>query len=177
MLENAVRLLVARMAVERGGFALHAAGVLRDGKAWLFAGPSGAGKTTAVRLSAPAPSLGDDYGVVLRRGSEWFAAAVPFDNSERVSASATEGLFPLAGVWRLHRAATPRIEPQRGATGSASLLACVAFHRALPDLAERVLSHVEALVRADRYHHLYFAPDPGFWSCVAGQSGGQATNP
>ncbi|HKQ61151.1 MAG TPA: hypothetical protein VJS92_07655, partial [Candidatus Polarisedimenticolaceae bacterium] len=48
VVENAVRVIAARLAAEDGGFALHAGGVLRGGRAYLLAGPSGAGKTTAV---------------------------------------------------------------------------------------------------------------------------------
>ena len=62
-LENVARLWAARSVAELGGFAMHSAGVVRDGKAWIFAGPSGSGKSTAVRLSSPAESLGDDFGV------------------------------------------------------------------------------------------------------------------
>ena len=40
IVENAARYLVARLAAEEGGLALHGAGVTRRGRAWVFAGPS-----------------------------------------------------------------------------------------------------------------------------------------
>ena len=50
--------------------ALHGAGVMREERAYLFVGPSRSGKSTAVRLSAPAISMGDDFAVVLPRPKE-----------------------------------------------------------------------------------------------------------
>jgi hypothetical protein len=51
-----------------GGLALHASAALRGGKAYLFSGPGGAGKSTALRraLEVGAEPLADDL-VLLRR--------------------------------------------------------------------------------------------------------------
>ena len=165
-LENAVRYLVARLAVQRGGFALHASGVLRDGRAFLFAGGSRAGKSTAVELSVPLASMGDDFGVVVPVDGAWMAPAVPFDNSERAPASPPRGWFPLAGVWRLYQAAEDRIESPRHTFAAASLLACVAFPWALPDLASALLRQVEGYVAAGGFAHLHFRKSADFWKRI-----------
>jgi hypothetical protein len=111
VLDNAARYLVARLAIESGGLALHGAGLRRDGRAWIFAGPSGAGKTTAMGLSAPAESLGDDFAVVLPTGGGWAAPALPFDNAEiapRDPAPRFPGRSPILPItqgspWRASR--------------------------------------------------------------------------
>ncbi|HZN55610.1 MAG TPA: hypothetical protein VFB67_09840, partial [Candidatus Polarisedimenticolaceae bacterium] len=97
ILENVARYVLAHLAIERGGFALHGAGVRREGRAWIFAGPSGAGKTTAAALSRPCESLGDDFAVVLPDGEGLGVPAVPFDNAEVATEPAVRGLVPLAG--------------------------------------------------------------------------------
>ncbi len=170
VVENAVRYLVARVAVEDGGFALHAAGVLRGGRVFLFAGPSRSGKSTAVRLSAPARSLGDDYALVLPRPGGWGVPAVPFDNSERAPEDPPRGLFPLAGIWRLHHAAEPRVERLAPARAAASLMACTAMPWAMQDLATPLLEHVKRYAAMERFEHLHFRRAPDFWSLLDPES-------
>src|SRR5260370_37735698 len=52
-LDSVLRILHSLILAERGGFLLHAASAICDGRAYLFSGVSGAGKTTMTRL-APA---------------------------------------------------------------------------------------------------------------------------
>lgn len=158
ILDNVARILAARLALESGGFALHAAGVERDGRAYLFAGKSRSGKSTAARLAAPARSLGDDFGLVLpgAGADDWLTAAMPFDNSACVTDPPVAGLLPVVGVWRLYQATAGRVERPRGAEAVASLMACAAFPWVLPDLAEVLLDHVRRFVASGRFAHLYF---------------------
>jgi len=168
VMDNVLRCVVARLAIEEGGFALHAAGVLRDGRAYLFAGPSGAGKSTAARLAAPAASLGDDFGLVAARAGEFEAWAVPFDNSERVEGRPAHGAYPVAGIFRLHRAERTRVEAPPAALAAASLLACAAFPWALPDLSARLLEQVERFAASGRFRHLHLALTPDLWTHLPG---------
>ena len=167
ILDNAVRCLVARVATEEGGLALHGAGVLREGLAYLFAGPSRSGKSTAVRLSSPAVSLGDDYAVLVRgKGGVWSAPAVPFENTEEAPPRPPQGLLPLAGVWRLFQSAEDRVErPPRG-LAIASLMGCAAFPRAMPDLADAVLDHAKRFVSEAAFAHLHFRKTADFWKLI-----------
>jgi hypothetical protein len=54
--QNVIRLCM----VLRGTLLLHAAGIVHEGKAYLFAGKSGAGKSTLARLFAHEAMLGDE---------------------------------------------------------------------------------------------------------------------
>jgi hypothetical protein len=163
VIDNAARYLVARLAIEEGGLALHGAGLRRGGRAWIFAGPSGTGKTTALRLSAPAESLGDDFAAVVPFGAGWAAPALPFDNAEVAPQGAVRGLTPLAGVFRLFQAKEHRVERLSGVRAQASLLACAAFPWALSDLADRAGESVAAIAASGLFGHLHFALDSGFW--------------
>jgi hypothetical protein len=162
--ENALRYVAACLALEDGGFALHAAGVLREGRAFLFAGPSGAGKSTLTRLARPAASLGDDFGLFVRDGDGWAAPALPFDNAERIDPDTPQGLFPLAGIWRLEQASHTRVERLPPALAVASLLGCAAFPWAMPEQADRLLEHARAFVAAGRFERLRFALDTPLWT-------------
>jgi len=161
--DNLARYLVARLAAARGGFAIHGAGVLREGRAWLFAGASGTGKSTAVRLSSPAPGLGDDFAIAVPREGGWSSAAVPFDNSEHVTAEPPRGWIPLAGIWRLYRADAPRVEDLPAGRAAASLMACAAFPWAMPDRLSSLLESTGRFAADGLFHHLHFARRPDFW--------------
>lgn len=167
ILDNAGRYFVARLAIERRGLALHGAGVRRNGSAWVFTGVSGAGKTTASRLSAPAEGLGDDFAVLIPTDRGWAAAALPFDNLETAPKDPVRGLTPLAGVFRLFQAAEHRLERPSGVLAQASILACTAFPWALPDLADRAGDAVARLAASGLFGHLHFAQDSGFWSLLS----------
>lgn len=169
-LENATRVLTARMAAERGGFAMHSAGVLRDGKAWIFAGPSGAGKSTAVRLSAPAVSLGDDFGVVLPGPDGWIAAPLPFDNAP-VAERPGRSSYPVAGIWRLFKADQPRVERLQGLAAVTSLASCLALPWVLPDLATTTLEQVDRFCADSHFGHLHFGLDVDFWEPLSAAVG------
>jgi len=170
ILDNAARYLVARLALEAGGLALHGAGVRRGGRAWIFAGPSGSGKTTAVGLSAPAESLGDDFAVVVPFAGGWAVPALPFDNAERAPRDPVRGLTPLAGVLRLFQSERHSVERPTGVLAQAALLACAAFPWALPDLADRAGESVAALAASGLFGHLHFALDPGFWPLLTDEA-------
>jgi hypothetical protein len=166
VVENVVRYMVARAAAEAGGFALHGAGVLREERAYVFAGPSRSGKSTAVALSAPARSLGDDFAVLLPGGAGWLTPALPFDSSEKAPPKPQEALFPVAGIWRLYQAAEPRLEPVAPTIAAASLMGCAAFPWAMPDLSEAVLEHVRRYVEGAVFAHLHFRKAPDFWDLL-----------
>jgi hypothetical protein len=164
ILDNALRFVTAHLAADDGGFAMHAAGVLRDGRAYLLAGPSGAGKSTAVRLATPATGLGDDFGLVVPTDKGWVAPALPFDNSERILHEPPGGPFPVAGIWRLYQASETRVERPRADLAVASLMGCTAFPWAMSELSERLLEQVARFMEQGSYRHLYFTREADLWS-------------
>jgi hypothetical protein len=166
IVENVVRYLVGRLAVEDGGLGLHGAGVLRRGKAYVFAGPPESGKTTAASLSPDVVSLGDDFAVVLPGDAAWRAFAVPFDNREQAPADPPRGFFPLAGVWRLYHASSARVESLAPTSATASLMGCAAFPWAMPDLSDRVLENAGCFTAESFFANLHFRREPDFWPLI-----------
>ena len=78
-LDSVLRILHSLILAARGGFLLHAASAVCEGRAYLFAGVSGAGKTTMTRL---APSdirlLTDEISYVRPGGNGYSAYGTPF---------------------------------------------------------------------------------------------------
>ncbi|HMD84391.1 MAG TPA: hypothetical protein VKO18_06785 [Terriglobia bacterium] len=56
-LDGVLRILHSLILAREGGFLVHAASAVRDGRAFVFAGVSGAGKTTIARLAPPDVTL------------------------------------------------------------------------------------------------------------------------
>jgi hypothetical protein len=171
IVDNAARYIVARLAIEAGGFAMHGAGVLNDGRAYIFAGPSRSGKSTAVALAAPAMSMGDDFALVLPGGGGWDAPALPFDNSECIEHAPPWGLHPVAGVWRLHQSEITRLERPLDSLAVASLMGCTAFTWALPELSGDLLEHVKQFVLEGLFAHFHFAKDADIWAALLAGDG------
>jgi len=63
------------------GMLLHAAAVVKDGKAFLFFGVQGAGKSTIARLSKRYKVLGDDIIAVRKAGNHYYAFSTPWKQS------------------------------------------------------------------------------------------------
>lgn len=154
-LDNVARVVAAELAVADGGFAMHAAGTLVEGSAYQFAGASGAGKSTALRLM-DGRSLGDDFALVRPTESGWCTAAVPFDNSECIAQAPPRGWLQLAGIWRLFQdGSSHEVIPEPHAA-MASLLSCVAFPWALPSRLSATMAAVHRYASAGHYRHLHF---------------------
>ncbi|HET9768125.1 MAG TPA: hypothetical protein VFS60_14825 [Thermoanaerobaculia bacterium] len=98
--ENYLRVLVAYAALAQGGVMLHSSGVVLDGRAHLFVGVSGAGKTTLARKwrAVGLPVLSDDINVAVPGTQGWRAFAVPFAGELGAQACGPALAFPLASV-------------------------------------------------------------------------------
>jgi hypothetical protein len=156
VMDNVSRYMAARLALEVGGFAMHAAAVEQRGRAFVLAGPSRAGKSTAATLFRGARSLGDDFAIVLPAAGGWVAPALPYDNAESVEGRLQQGEFPVAGIWRLSQAGENRVERLPPALTEASLVACAAFPWAMPELAETLLANARRYAETALHERLYF---------------------
>src|SRR5256885_3293464 len=76
------------------GFLLHAATVLRNGKAYVFFGRSGTGKSTVAALSPLGSVLTDEISLLKRIDGQWHAFGTPFWGEFR--AAGTNRSAPVA---------------------------------------------------------------------------------
>lgn len=169
--ENFLRVLAAYRLAERGGVLLHSAGVVHRGRAYLFVGPSGAGKTTIARISRDAGKtvLSDDMNVIragAERGSGAVAESLPFAGDlGRLAGPA--GSYPLAGLFRLEQAPAHAREPLEAAPALAALLANAPFLNSDPWRLDLVSENLTGLLARVPLETLAFRPDPGFWPLLS----------
>lgn len=168
--QNFLRVVLSYALLDRGGALLHSAGVVDEGRAYLFVGRSGAGKSTLARLSLETGRavLSDDLNAVLPEGGTpeggtWYAAQVPFTGELRDVAIAGAGAFPLGGVYRLAQGPAHRLTPLDAGAALAALLSCSPFVNADPYRLDRLGDNLERLIARLGVATLTFARDAGFW--------------
>ena len=162
--DSFLRIVYSLALVEAHGLVVHAASLIRNGKAYLFCGPSGSGKTTVARLSPDAVLLSDELSIVRIYGAEVLCYGTPFWGE--LARGGEDRAVPLVAVYFLHkgdRHAVKAIGPRRALE---RLLPNVLFFAREADLTARVLGISADLVEAVPCFDLSFRPDPGFWEVI-----------
>ena len=147
---------------------VHAAGVVRAGRGYLFVGPSGAGKSTVATLSAGCAVLNDEMNLVELADDGAVLVGTPFNG---FFPGKTAGTAPLTAVLLLEQAPEHRLLAADPARAAADLAAQVTPPVALGDAVPpqvRLAMVDAALAILDRApaHVLRFRRDAGFWSVV-----------
>jgi hypothetical protein len=165
--ENFLRVLYAWLVLEQPGLLLHAAGVISNGKGYVFFGHSGSGKTTTARFSLGLGKtvLSDDLVIIKKRGDRFWLYGVPFrgdfPEAPRVNADAE-----LAGIFALVQDTEHRIEPMAMPEAVGRLVSCAPFVMAQPASSARVMEASTALATSVPVRALHFRRDPGFWDLI-----------
>jgi hypothetical protein len=164
-LDSLLRILLTMVLLPRRGFLLHAATVVRDGRAYVFAGRSGAGKSTVASLSPTGTVLTDEISLIRFTDGCWQAYGTPFWGEFR--AAGQNQHYPIAGIFSLVQAKKDRIEPMSAKETLRALLPCVLFFSSKPDANEALLRLMLEAVRQIPCHRLHFRRDDGFWQVIA----------
>jgi hypothetical protein len=165
-LENYMRWTMADMAIQRGAFVLHSCGVVRDGRAYVFFGHSGAGKSTVAGLSGGDQILSDDLVLLGREADRWQASTTPFWGTFPQEAKA-KGSYPVAGIFRLVQAEVVEVHPLSTALAVGMMVTCCPFVSNPALRREKLIPLVEDCCRKVRPAILKFRKDPSFWDAIA----------
>ena len=159
-----IRVIYAVLAFKAGGFLFHSAGIVREGRAILFFGHSGSGKTTITRLSTSYQTLNDDLLVILPVGDVWIVHGTPFWNPTQSPPSNQHA--PLAGLFRLVQDKEVYLKEMSQSQALAELAGSVPVislsNKHLPTL----LTRLNTLANDTPIYHLHFLPDDSFWNVI-----------
>lgn len=164
-IDAVLRIAHTLVLARQGGFLLHSASAIRNGKAFLFAGVSGAGKTTISRLAPPdAILLTDEISYVRKREDGYIAYGTPFTGElaklgENVSA-------PIAALYLLAQGPVNRIDPVPPAEAARSLLANVLFFARNEDLVQSIFHSAFEFASRVPVSRLTFVPDARVWELI-----------
>lgn len=160
-----LRILHSILLARRGGFLLHSASLIRDGKAFLFAGASEAGKTTISRLAPPDVTLlTDEISYVRRQPGGYVAFGTPFAGElaklgENVSA-------PISRLYLLAKGRENRIDPVAPVDAVRSLLSNVLFFADDDELVRAIFHSAFEFVSRVPVSRLTFVPDVRVWELI-----------
>src|SRR6202795_5222368 len=120
-LDSVLRIVHTLLLARNGGFLVHASSAVRNGRAFLFAGVSGAGKTTMARLAPPDVTLlTDEISYVSRQKDGYYAHGTPFAGD--LGRLGENMRAPLATVYLLTKGTKNKTKPVGAAEASRALL-------------------------------------------------------
>jgi hypothetical protein len=164
-IDSMLRIVHTLVLAPRGGCLMHAASGLRNGKAFLFAGVSGAGKTTMARLTPPdAHMLTDEISYVRKENGVYYAWGTPFAGE---LATPGENLrAPLAAIYLLAKGPANRIEDVPPGEAVRAILTNILFFAKDPDLVGAVFQTAFDLAEHVPVRRLTFFPDARVWDLI-----------
>ena len=160
-----LRIVHSIVLAGEGGFLLHSASAMRGGRAFLFSGLSGAGKTTISRLAPPDVTLlTDEVSYVRRQEQGYRAFGTPFAGElarlgENVSA-------PIAAVYLLDKGPANRIDPVSPSEATQRIMRNILFFAEEPELVSRIFDSACEFVARVPVYRLTFFPDERVWELI-----------
>jgi hypothetical protein len=155
------------LAQDGSGFLVHAASGLRHGRAFLFSGVSGAGKTTISRLApADATLLTDEISYVRRDGNGGYVAyGTPF--AGELAKPGENVRAPLDTLFLLEKGPENRIETiDSKAEAACALMRNILFFAHDPELVNQVFESALDFVERVPVKRLTFYPDQKVWDLI-----------
>jgi hypothetical protein len=174
-IDAVLRIVHTLVLAKQGGFLLHSASAVRNGKAFLFAGVSGAGKTTISRLApADATLLTDEISYVRRQvvseqsvsRQKWgyVAFGTPFTGELAKLGENTSA--PVDALYLLAQGPENRIEAIAAADAGRELLANMLFFADDQEMVHWAFEAACDFVHRVPVYRLTFIPDTRVWEMI-----------
>jgi hypothetical protein len=164
-IDSVLRITHSLLLAMEGGFQMHASSAIRNGRAFLFAGVSGAGKTTTIRHApGDAVVLTDEISYVRRNKNGYRAYGTPFAGElARAGANASA---PVQRVCLLKQSRENRLRPVKHGEAIRALMRHVLFFAQDDALVERILDAVVHFASSVEVMEMEFTPDHRAWEMV-----------
>jgi hypothetical protein len=164
-IDSVLRIVHTLLLARKGGFLVHASSAIRNGRAFLFPGVSGAGKTTRARLAPPdAALLTDEISYVIPQDGRYFAVGTPFFGElARVGENLSA---PIECVYLLAKGPENKIEPVVGSEAVRGLLGNILFFAQDPEFVKLVFDAAVDFASRVPVRRLTFVPDARVWELI-----------
>ena len=153
-------LLLVNVLARGRGAEIHACGIIdSNGHGHLFAGQSGAGKTTIARIWEGEPGitiLSDDRIILRKEDNKIWMYGTPWHGE---AGFALPAAAPLTHIYFLQKGAKNELLPQGRTEGAARLFSCCFAPLYFPEAINFTLAFFEEVVKAVPLHELRFLPD------------------
>lgn len=150
-----------RQLIHFNGFYLHSSAVELDGKAYLFSGPCGMGKSTHARLwqqlhGDAAQVFNDDKPALRYLDGQWFAYGTPWCGKDGINQNKK---VPLAGICFLRRGQENTIRRLDELEATTRILSQTMRRFKDVERLDLLLSHIDRLVKEIPVYELYNKPE------------------
>jgi hypothetical protein len=164
-LDSVLRIVHSLILAERGGFLLHSASAICDGRAYLFAGVSGAGKTTMTRLAPVDITLLTDEISYVRPGVDGYSAfGTPF--AGELAKAGENCAAPVSALFFLEQGPENRVDELLPAEAVRRLMRNILFFAEDRGLVEKLFATACDFVARVPIRRLMFYPDARVWDQV-----------
>jgi hypothetical protein len=163
-LDSLIRILLSVLLARQNGFLLHAASVLNNGRAYIFTGKSGAGKSTVATLSPRGSVLTDEISLLKFFDDAWHAFGTPFWGEFRAEGANVHA--PIAGLYFLNQASENRVERMNARESLRAILPNILFFSHERQTTESLLSLLSEFVSSTPCYRLFFRKDCSFWNVI-----------
>jgi hypothetical protein len=171
-LDSVLRIVHSLILAERGGFLLHSASAICDGRAYLFSGVSGAGKTTMTRLApADITLLTDEISYVRPNHDrpsnarpsdrEYHAFGTPF--SGELAKAGENCAAPISALFFLEQGPENRFDELPSGDAVRRLMRNILFFAEDKGLVEKLFATACDFVARVPIRRLTFYPDSRVW--------------
>ncbi|MBZ5614856.1 MAG: hypothetical protein LAO23_12670 [Acidobacteriia bacterium] len=173
--DSVLRIVHSLILAERGGFLLHSASAICDGRAYLFSGVSGAGKTTMTRLAPADITLLTDEISYVRPSNVRPSNDRPSDRGYRAFGTPFAGELakvgencdaPVSALFFLEQGPENRVAEVPAAEGARRLMRNILFFAEDRGLVEKLFATACEFVDRVPIRRLTFYPDARVWDLV-----------
>jgi len=166
-LSNVLRFVVGSVTPSLGALLFHTAALAHDGRAYLFFGPSTAGKSTVVKLSEDREVMTDDMLIVREDQGRVVASTCGFWGGETRCYPSRRAEYPIAGFFRLVKDRTNRLIPMDASRGAFEIACNVPAVTRTSVENQAVLEVAARAAAATPSWFLHFHNrDASFWRCL-----------
>jgi len=173
-LDSVLRIVHSLVLAQQGAFLIHAASAIRNGRAFLFSGISGAGKTTISRLAPPDTILLTDEISYVRKNvqknginqqtASYRAHGTPF--AGELARLGVNCSAPLDTLYMLVQGPENRIDDIHPVKATQMLLRNILFFAHDADLVHRVFEAACRFVERVPVRRLTFRPNAAVWDLI-----------
>jgi hypothetical protein len=164
-IDAVLRIVHTLILAREGGFLLHSAGAIRNGRAFLFSGVSGAGKTTISRLAPPDVTLlTDEISYIRHVNAGYRACGTPFAGElARVGENCSA---PIESLFFLKQGPENKIEPIAKSEAIRRLMRNILFFAEDAELVRNVFQSACEFVERVPVQRLTFTPHARVWELI-----------
>jgi hypothetical protein len=164
-IDSVLRIVHTLILARQGGFLLHAASVIRNGSAFLFAGVSGAGKTTISRLAPDDVTLlTDEVSYIRSVGDLYQACGTPF--AGELAKVGENRSAPISTLFLLEKGMENRQEEVDPAEAIRAVMRSILFFADDSELVKLVFRSAWDFVERIPVRRLVFSPDQRVWEMI-----------